>query len=204
MKRSCMFVILLILISVGCSDDRETDQPTISMKTDSEYEDTFEGLNLGVLFDFDFYLPNADKRWVNLWVERYSAGTKDPQSLTELSYGNSPEEMEEGRMGFGMINPNAEDTLVFLYGPGVSTQPSRIEKDFRTDVISSWDYAIGKEKVELKLGETKILAAYRETGSNSMRTIDYQDEESVNNMIKQNDTVLLLKIKVEEKMVDSY
>lgn len=197
-KRSWMFFIMVILFCVGCSDMSETGQPTISIKTDSEYEDTFKDLNLGVVFDFDFYLPHADKRWVNLWVERYSDGKKDSQPLTELSYGNNPEEVEKGQMGFGIIKPRTEDTLVFLYGPGVSVHPSRIEQDFSTDVMSSWDYAIGKEKVELKLGETKILAAYKETGSNSMRSFDLQDEESVKKMIKENDTVLLLKIKVEE------
>lgn len=200
LKRSIIFLFFiistLILISIGCSNKHE---PTISAKLNSEYENTFKKLNLGVLFNFDFYLPSADKRWVNLWVERYINGKKDSQPLTQLSYGNSPTDVDEGSLGFGMINPNSADTLVFLYGPGVSKQPKLIEKELRTNIISSWDYAIGKEKVELILGETKLLAAYRETGSNSIRTIDLQDEESVNRMINQDDMVLLLKIKVEEK-----
>ena len=159
---------------------------------------TFEDLNLGILFDFDFTLPNADKSWVNLWVDRYIDGEKESQPLTQLSYGNSPNEVEEGHLGFGMINPNSEDTLVFLYGPAVSTHPSIIERESMTDVSSSWDYAIGNEKVDLDIGETKILAAYRETESNSIRTIDLQDEDSVNEMIKQDNMVLLLKVKIEE------
>ncbi|WP_332699430.1 hypothetical protein [Halalkalibacter lacteus] len=172
---------------------------TISVNTDSEYVNTFEDLNLGILFDFDFKLPNADKSWVNLWVERYNDGEKESQPLTQLSYGNSPNEVDEGHLGFGMINPNSEDTLVFLYGPAVRTQPSIIEKKTKTDIFSSWDYAIGNEEVELEIGETKILAAYRETESNSISTVDLQDEESVNRMIKQDNIVLLLKVKIEEK-----
>lgn len=202
-KGTLLFFMIAMLVCVGCSDKRDPDQPTISMNTNSKYEDTFKDLNLGILFDFDFTLPHADKRWVNLWVERYSNGKKDSEPLTELSYGNNPEEVEKGQIGFGIINPRTEDTSVFLYGPGVSIHPLRFEQDFRTNVQSSWDYGIGKEKVELKLGETKILAAYKETGSNSMRSFDLQDEESVNNMIKENDTVLVLKIKVEEKKEDS-
>jgi len=54
---------------------------------------TFEDLNLGILFDFDFTLPNADNSWVNLWVERYIDGEKESQRLTQLSYGNSPNEV---------------------------------------------------------------------------------------------------------------
>ncbi|MFZ3579741.1 hypothetical protein [Virgibacillus sp. DJP39] len=134
---------------------------------------------------------------VNLWVESYKDGKKDSQPLTQLSYGNSPKEVSEGHLGFGMVNPNSEDTLVFLYGPSVRTQPSIIEKEFQTN--GSWDYAIGKEEIKLKLGETKILAAYRETEGNSKRTLDLHDEKSVNRIIKQNKTVLLLKLKVEER-----
>ncbi len=195
-----MIILILILISLGCSNKQKPNTPTISINPDSEYENTFKDLNLGILFDFDFYLPSADKRWVNLWVERYNDGKKDSQPLTQLSYGNSPNKVEEGNLGFGMINPNSKDTLVFLYGPGVSMQPSIIEKENKTYTLSSWDYAIGKgkEEMELKLGETKILAAYRETRSKSMSMIDLQDEESVNRIIKEDDMVLLLKIKVEE------
>lgn len=82
------------------------------------------------------------------------------------------------------------------------TQPSLIEKEFKTNGMSYWSCAIGKEEVELKLGETKILAAYWETESNSIQTIDLQDEDSVNRMIKQDDMVLLLKIKVEEFILE--
>lgn len=161
---------------------------------------TFEDLNLGILFDFDFTLPNADKSWVNLWVERYIDGKKESQPLTQLSYGNSPNEVEQGHLGFGMINPNLEDTLVFLYGPAVRKYPAIIEREPKTDVSSSWDYAIGNEEVELDIGETKILAAYWETESNSIRTVDLQDEDSVNEMIKQVNMVLLLKVKIEKNL----
>ncbi|MDL4839475.1 hypothetical protein [Aquibacillus rhizosphaerae] len=191
-------VLLFLILTSGCTNTIDKT-PTISVNSESEYVNTFEDLNLGILYDFNFKLPNADKSWVNLWVERYNDGKIDFQPLTQLSYGNSPNEVTEGHLGFGMIGPNAEDTLVFLYGPGVSTHPSLIEKESKTDMFSSWDYAIGNEEVELELGETKILAAYRETESNSMSTIDLQNEESINKMIKQDDMILLLKIKIEEK-----
>ncbi|RDW20855.1 hypothetical protein CWR48_04415 [Oceanobacillus arenosus] len=200
-KNYFMFSTILfffLVLSSGCTNSSD-NIVTISVNSDSEYVNTFEDLNLGVLYDFDFKLPNADKSWVNLWVERYYYGKKESKPLTHLSYGNSPNEVDEGHLGFGMINPNSEDTLVFVYGPGVSTQPSIIEDESKTDIISSWDYAIGNEEIELELGETKILAVYRETEGNSISTIDLQDEESVNRMIKEDAMVLLLKIKIEEK-----
>lgn len=102
-----------------------------------------------------------------------------------------------------MINPNSEDTLVFLYGPSVQTQPFIIEKGFKTNINSSQEYAIGNKKVELELGETKILAVYRKTESHSMSMIDFHDEEFVNQMIKQEDMVLLLKLKIEESILNN-
>jgi hypothetical protein len=193
---------LAITMCAGCSEN--ADNPTISKNPNSEYERTFNDLALGVLFDFDFHLPQAEQRWVTLWVEQYSGGVKDPQPLTQLSYGNSPKKVEEGNLGFGIINSHWEDSMVFLYGPDVKSQPEKVEKEFNQDMLASWDYAIGEDEVELKLGEAMVLAAYRGTSGNSMRAIDFQDEESVNAIIEQGDTVLLLKIKVEEKEAEFY
>jgi hypothetical protein len=204
-KKFLIFILIsfsFLIVSSGCTSRSDTGDGkaavSVTANSDSEYVKTFNDLNLGILFDYDFSLPNADKRWVNLWVERYHNGKKDSNPLTQLSYGNSPKEVEEGHLGFGMINPNSAEPLVFLYGPGVRNLPVAIEKDANTNTLSSWDYAIGKEKVELKLGETKILAVYRETKSDSLSMIDYQDEESVGKMINQDDMVMLLKLKIEE------
>lgn len=187
-----------IIISFGCSH-KEADAPTISINQKSEYENTFINLNLGILFDFNFYLPHADTKWVNLWVERYRNGEKDAEPLTTLSYGNSPDAVDEGNVGFGMIQSGVEeDTFVFLYGPEVRTGLSMIEKESIAHLLSTWDYALGEDDVKLTLGEPKILAAYRGTVSDSMRTIDLQDEASVNQMIQQEDLILLLKIMIEE------
>jgi len=188
-------------MSSGCTISNDKTA-TISVNSDSEYVNTFEDLNLGILFDFDFTLPDADESWVNLWVERYNDGTKETQPLTQLSYGNSPNKVDEGSMGFGMINPNTEAPLVFLYGPDVRTQPQIIKKESNANRLSTWDYAIGEKEVELKMGETKILAVYRETENDSLRTVDLQDEETVKEMIEQEDTVLVLKVKIDEKNIN--
>lgn len=188
-----------ILLISGCSQNENQKEPTIALNTDSEYHKTFENLNLGYIGDFEFYLPDADKRWVNIWVERYIDGVKDPEPLTQLSYGNSPNKVDEGSLGFGMINPYGEDTLVFLYAPGVSNQPAIIGKEKRPDSISSWENAIGEEKVALKIDEPIILAAYRQTDNNSISSKNLQDEESINRMIREDDMVLLLKIVIEER-----
>lgn len=200
-KRHFIFIIILmffLIVSSGCTNSNNKIA-TISVNSDSEYVSTFEALNLGVIYDFDFKLPHANKRWVNLWVERYDDGNKASQPLVELSYGNSPKEVEKGHLGFGMINSNTTDNLVFLYGPGVSVKSSAIKMESKTNVIIAQEYGIGDKKVELNLNETKILAAYRETESNSIRTIDLQDDDAVKKMIEQDDMVFLLKIKIEEE-----
>lgn len=194
---SAIFFIFLV-IGTGCMNSSK-DKATISVNSNSEYVQTFKDLNIGILFDFHFKLPNADKSWVTLWVERYRDGKKESEPLTQLSYGNSPNEVEEGRLGFGMINPNSAESSVFLYGPSVTIPPSMIEKKDKAKTLSTWDYAIGDEEVELEIGESKILAVYRETESNSMSTVDLLDEESINRMIDEDNTVLLLKLKIEEK-----
>ncbi|MFF2291245.1 hypothetical protein [Peribacillus butanolivorans] len=106
--------------------------------------------------------------------------------------------MEEGNLGFGIINTN-DTRLVFLYAPNVTVTPQKIDKIHSVGVFSGWDYAIGEDKVELKLGETYLLGAYRESNGNSIRTYNLHDENEVKKMISDDKIVFLLKIKIEEK-----
>lgn len=57
----------------GCSN---SSIATIQVNSNSEHMETLEDLNLGVLFDFDFKLNEADKTWVNIWIEKYEDGKK--------------------------------------------------------------------------------------------------------------------------------
>lgn len=196
MKKLILVIFIFLIVITGCSNESTT--PTISAKPDSEYVNTFEDLHLGVLFNFDFHLPEADKRWVNLWVERYEDGEKDTNPVAQLSYGQSPTEVTEGALGFGMINAGREETSVFLYGHGAFIHPQSIIKSTKTtNALSS--YAISTEKVELPLGETKLLAVYRQVEGDTIRTFDLQNEAEVQNMIKEEGVVYLLKIMIEEK-----
>ncbi|MFI8496836.1 hypothetical protein ACIGC1_29105 [Peribacillus butanolivorans] len=192
---SLISILSLIIIS-GCTN--KDSIATISVNSDSEHTNTFKKLNLGELYDFDFKLNNADKTWVNVWIESYKDGKQEPQPLAELSYGKSPKKVEEGNLGFGIINTN-DTRLGFLYAPNVTATPQKIDKIHSVGVFSRWDYAIGEDKVELKLGETYLLGAYRESNGNSIRTYNLQDENEVKKMIGDDKIVFLLKIKIEEK-----
>lgn len=188
-----------MIVIIGCSNKSSDTTPNIAADPDSKYVSTFEDLHLGVLFNFDFYLPEADKRWVNLWVESYENGNKDEEPVVQLSYGQSPTEISEGALGFGIINAGREETSVFLYGHGASIHPNSIKSTNNTNVLSTWDYAISTENEELVLGETKLLAVYRQVEGDTIRTIDLQNDAEVQNMIKEDGVVYLLKIMIEEK-----
>ncbi|MFJ7994791.1 hypothetical protein ACIQY5_21970 [Peribacillus frigoritolerans] len=192
---SLIFILSLIIIS-GCTNSKDSIA-TISVNSDSEHTNTFKKLNLGELYDFDFKLNNADKTWVNVWIESYKDGKQEPQPIDKLSYGLSPNKVEEGNLGFGIINTN-DTRLCFLYSPNATTTPQKIDK-IHSGVFSGWDYAIGEEKVELKLGKTYLLGAYRESNGNSIRTYNLQNENEVKKMISNDKVVFLLKIKIEEK-----
>ncbi|MFC4403756.1 hypothetical protein [Gracilibacillus xinjiangensis] len=203
MKKNIVAVFIsLLIITAGCSVKQEMDKPTIAKSPDSQYETTLKELGLGMVFNFDFYLPSADERWVTLWVERYKQGEKEADPVAKFSFGNSPNEVDEGALGFGIINPGRDNPLVFLYAPGVTAQPAQVEKQSISN-HSSWDYALGDEEIELDLGEATLLAAYRETEGNSIEMVDLQDERSVNKMIHEDEMVLLFKIMVEKEGRDN-
>lgn len=66
------FVIFIMMLS-GCSSSNESIA-TIQANTDSEQVKTFKNLNIGRLFEFNFILNDADKTWVEIWVEQYENG----------------------------------------------------------------------------------------------------------------------------------
>lgn len=197
-----IMIVLIMVISVGCNKDisnKDNKIAYISLDAESIYKKTFEELSLGIIFDFNLRLPNANKSWVEIWVEGYSNGEIfDSIPLTELSYGLSPNQIEEGNMGFGIMNLNNDEIQLFLYSQGIKTKPYFIDNDFFIkNGISSWDYAIDSKIVELEPGEEKLLAVYRQS-EDQLRTYNFQDLDSINKMINEDKTVLLLKIKVEE------
>ncbi len=101
-----------MFVNVGCNSNNKIAY--ISANTNSEYGNTFKELNLGLLWDFSLKLPKADKSWVTIWVEGYSNGeVVEPFPLKQLLYGLSPKQVEEGRIGFGIVNPNSDDPLFF-------------------------------------------------------------------------------------------
>ncbi|QHE51490.1 hypothetical protein GS400_05335 [Pontibacillus sp. HMF3514] len=190
-----LFLLILVTSCSNGSDSKITIKPT----PNSDYVTTFEDLNLGHLFDFEFRLPEADQRWVKVWVERYKDGEKVPGRVTELSYGKSPQNLDKGHLGFGVISPDRKDNLFFLYAPGVKESPKKSQLTVNFEGMQGWRYAIREEEeTELKLGETKLLAVYRSSINNSMRNYDFQDEEQLDRMLKEDSENLLLKIKVEK------
>ncbi|TCT17140.1 hypothetical protein EDC18_101438 [Natranaerovirga pectinivora] len=209
-KRILILLCIIIALSVGCSSKSKSSDYIgyISANTDSIYEQTFKELHLGNLFNFDLKLLRANESWVTLWVELYSDGVLvDPNPIISHSYGRSPLEVEESSTGFGIINPNRSDKQFFMYSKystsSTTIGPQSINNDFFQDQgIRTWGYALGDETIGLKSGEEVILAVYQQGGGNSVRTYNYQDPEAITEIINIDNTVLLLKIKVEEDKED--
>jgi dTDP-D-glucose 4,6-dehydratase len=89
--------------------------------------------------------------------------------------------------------------MVFLYGPGVHLQPAGIKETKSAPfILRNSEYAIGKDKKTLTIGDTIVLAAYRELGE-SLCPLDIDDAESIKRIIQEDSTVLLLKLKVETR-----
>ncbi|KGX85423.1 hypothetical protein [Pontibacillus marinus] len=200
MKKFYLTLLLLFLLILVTSCSNESDSNiTIKPTPESDYVKSFEDLNLGHLFDFKFRLPEADKRWVKVWVERYKDGEKVPGRVAEISYGKSIQNLDEGHLGFGVISPDGNENLYVLYAPGVQLNPHKSQLTVDFEGMQGWRYAIRKEEeTEIKLGETKLLAVYRSSLENRMRNYDFQDDEQVEKMLKEDSENLLLKMKVEK------
>jgi len=64
-------VMMVSLFIVGCGNGTISEvehAAYISVNENSQYEKTFKDLNLGILYDYNLKVNNADKSWVNVWV----------------------------------------------------------------------------------------------------------------------------------------
>lgn len=194
-------LFFLLTTGTGCVRESDTDGDEIayiSAEKNSKYQETFEELDLGLIFDYHLKLPRADESWVKLWVEAYSEGELIEPALSVLEYGHASNQEETGNIGVGIIQADSEDRQFFLYGPDVRLSPHSVDqKIFLTDGISNWDYAIDTNQIGLASGEEKILAVYRQSAGN-IKAYSYQDAASIEKMIEDDAVVILLKIKVDE------
>ena len=192
-----VMMILIIFISSGCNKDSKSKIAHISTNPNSNYSKTFEDLNLGTIFDFDLRLTSAEESWVEMWVDIYSNGNMIQTDLTGLSMGEFSNKVEEGNMGFGIINENNGEMKIFSYALGSSTNPHAVHNElFLKYGVSAWSFATDNE-TELEYGEEIILAVYRQSDA-GLRTYDYNDLDTIKKMIKENKTVLLFKFKIEK------
>lgn len=199
---AALFILLLQMVT-GCSSTPESSSKLAYIKVNkqSPYEQTFKDLHLGPLLDFNLRLPEADQTWVNIWVEGYQDGKPmSPLKLAELSYGESPEPTAEGPLVMGIVNAAAGKPLIFLYSSGASVVPQALDFVLNREGVggSTWSYAFGDEEVGFEAGETKVLGVYREV-KKILNSYDYQDTEQLKQMVKDDMTVLFLKIKVEHQ-----
>ncbi|OPA74718.1 hypothetical protein BVG16_23480 [Paenibacillus selenitireducens] len=204
MKYKIIFLLLSILLMLGMTSCNlgKADHDTLAIiqqQPDSESTNTFTNLHLGNIFDFSLELPHADTTWVNIWVEGYQQGTAMPStSLGSISYGNSPNKIDKGHMGFGMIHLANDKKAIFLYAPPTYTQPKIVDFTNIEDGPSVWAYAVGEDPVHLRAGEEILLAAYRQIQGTTMESFN-PTKEKLKNMMENDDLLLLLKMKVDMK-----
>lgn len=204
-KVKIVIFLLIFIFAAGCNSPGEEDGDHlayINANEDSEYENTIRDLNLGVLFDFNIELPYANETMVSLWVQGYLNGEEmDADDLASIRFGNFPEEEAEERLGFGLLNPDHQ--TFFLYTPSGTAGPHFPENNpviTTEDTFSTWEYAISEEPTGLSEGEATVLAAFRQTKGESMRSgYDYNSPGGLQEAINDYDVVLLLMIEVERE-----
>ena len=152
-------------------------------------------------FKFDLKLNQADKSLIKTWVETYKDGQVMEKSLASLSYGPSSEKSLEDQVVFEikMSPAGFEDGKVKLYGREAESQEVLIEDDFfDRNSVGYGGYTIGNN-TRLKAGEEKILAVYRQIPHESnIESSNFIDGESIDKMIENDKTLILLKIMIEE------
>lgn len=203
MRKAFVCASILLLLA-GCSMSASVDDEHLaylSHEQEDEHEKMYHEMEIGILLNYHLRLPKADETWVNVWVEGYEDGKPmSPPRLTELSYGFAMDEIQEGNMGFGIIQPAEGEELFSLYAPGMTNAPKKVlNNPIDREMPYGWGYTMDEE-ITLDSGDTKVIGVYYQSGKKGeIRSVDVKSEEGIERMITDENVVLLLKIKVEQK-----
>ncbi|WP_166242981.1 hypothetical protein [Paenibacillus turpanensis] len=191
---------LLIIFGSGCSKSDETGAIAILSKDeDSELVTSFTQMFVGELLHYHLTLPQANRSWMTIWAEVYQKGSKiDLESPVMLSYGLSTKEKVEGSMGIALFQGNNDKMYFSLHAPGVRSALSEFHPNPYFPGIGHWENSIGEQPLQFEAGKEEIIGGFR-GDQESLRTYSMQNPEHVANMIKEDDLVILFKMKVELK-----
>ncbi len=199
-KNWFVLIGLLLLAGVisGCNVSEASGRTTVKLNENSEYVKTFKDLHLGEVLDFDLTWADADETEVTIWTEQYKDGKMGTEQAGGISFSESPEKSEKGHLGMGIVHYDEKKAMVVVYGPGVSGKSEEIELDYSGSAYG-WEKAVDAEKIELELGKTYILGAYRISKDSHIQSYNLKDKNEVEKMIKEDRTGFLLKVKTEKK-----
>ncbi|MCR8843479.1 hypothetical protein NQ117_07265 [Paenibacillus sp. SC116] len=202
-KMLVLFAIIMLLS--GCSlfeGDTEDKNEIAVIHADDSYAATFKELGIGKVGNYKLKLHRADRSWVDIWVEGYKKGKKIDEPIAALSYGRSPHETYEGRVGLAWIYGANNKDMIKLYTESSSAGMVAIDQfigDKSELGRTGWEYTMGEEGVSLQSGETALIGSFRMNKGSIRSGYEGTHPEAVQEMIQSNDTVMLLKIKVSEK-----
>ena len=197
-----LIITFIVIFTFGCSDVSKDNKTIayISQSKNSDYEKTFNELKIGRIFDYEYKLVNADKTSVQGWLEVYEKGKMTDDNIGGFEYiFRLSEKGEEGNLGFGAIESANGNSSIFFYSPSFTMTPYNIEYDFNKDVgIKSWANAIKEQTLSIEKGQEVILAVYRERKGNELIEYNYQNPDSIEKIIKEDNKVILFKFKIDD------
>lgn len=196
--RTAFILFLMIVVAGGCSNETpERKIGTIAIHSNSDYEETLQSLNLGMVFDFHLNIPKSDRRWIHLWVESYhDQNIDEPIHVTDLQFTHEHSD-KAIRVGCALINPDLVHPSIVLYGAGATSRFDQLEEFFEGATDWSWDYAIPNQTVDLTVGKEMVLGLVRKEGPYA-GNVDYQDPEVIRELVQDHEGVLVLKMEIKD------
>ncbi|UOQ84536.1 hypothetical protein [Gracilibacillus salinarum] len=197
MMKKLLVWMCMIIVAAGCSN--KSDGATIVVNDEIAYNQTIQDLQLGYMTSFDLQMDDEQNNEITVWVEEYLDGEREHETLMETVLMASESKRS---IGMGVLDLSDESKKIILYekeGSDISSSWTTVKIPVNEEGIKEMDTVVGEEKVEILPGETKILAAYRETAGNAINPLQFEDQALFEKMIADSSFVLVLKMKIEQK-----
>ncbi len=191
---------------MACSPEDSTEEKdmkvdglaTVEALKEFDTKKAAERLALGPIFEFDVKFQDPNDTKLEVWLDIYKDGERLNGKMGQVRTEFVDIKRKSEHIGWSMMDPLADtlDLRLYSYNAKESgTYTSQRETMLKSGYPTSHKYLIDSN-INLKPGKEYPVAAFYQ--SNSKNTI--RGYNTLDQLIKNNHVVILMKVKVEEKI----
>lgn len=200
-KRFIRWIGILVLLSlIGCSNGSNTEHKAdgilVPVKQNERNTQMISSLGFDTILMYDLKVKNKEIKMIHLWVEHYKNGEKQEDIAGGATATNEDMTLTAAKINFNLNENTTYErwTLSMTDGTGFSTMQSPVVEVDTASIGAAQSWL--NDKINIAADRPQALAIIVKDGSNGIQV--GLDEEVIENIIKENEEVLIVKAMISK------